>query len=201
MAIRHLQQVLRQRRDRPAGGEYQRIAALRQVVQHRSESRPAAVAERLPGLDVIRLVATRNPAFHRLFEQVLERAPRIGLRHQVRAQQRGVRVFRAQRGDQPHMIKLVPAGIAAPLHVATHRIQAGLRGLTVPLHVAADHGFEPRLHACERVAEHPRLLLAAFAEHVVVGCAERGLSVADQIDRAHLATRWRAIARRQRQCR
>ena len=76
-----------------------------------------------------------------------------------------------------------------------------MRRLSVTLHVATDHRVQARLRARKGIAEHPRLLLAALAEHVVVGRPERGLPVANQVHRAHAATRWRAMARRQRQCR
>ena len=99
------------------------------------------------------------------------------------------------------MVEFVPAGIAAPGGGEAHGLEAGLRGLPMPLQVAAGHHREARLRARKRLPEHLRLLLAAFAEHVVVRGTERGLPVAHQVDRAHAATRWRAIARRQRQCR
>ena len=155
----------------------------------------------MPGFGVIGFVRAADPARHRLLKQSLECALRIGAHHQVRAQQRGVGVVRTQRGDQLHMVELVPVRIAAPLHLTAHGCEAGLRGLAMPLHIAADHNIDTRLRMRESMAQYPRLLMPSLAEDVVVGRTERGLPVADQIHRAHAATGLCAIARRQRQCR
>ena len=82
----------------------------------------------------------------------------------------------------------------------SHRLQATQRGLSVAQHVATDQGTDSRRQVGQRTTEHPRLLFAAFAEAVVIRSAERRLSVADQVDRAHRRAP-RAIVRRQRQCR